>query len=293
MPQYNSHSQIASTGSWHTFSLTPSSISTISSPLHLRNLLFISSPSRASSIKKTQSQKKAPSPTNTPSLLALTSSHVLLASRTLQNEIALLLWDTQYSSLLASHILPLSLSLATQNSPITVSLVSSGTGVTHAGHHQAILVLSQSTSVADGKTPKKSSIYVVPYSVPARSTIANAIGHVSASTRWLAGIENGGKGKSAAPQDTAKAKMIMDIRAAVEQNRAQAAKALFEEWEEKERERLANDSEVSIDQYQEHWLTPAINRSYLIIISLEILWKPLFNPKNPPIRCTHLILFGM
>jgi len=244
---YDSYSQIASAGSWHTFSLTPSSISTISSPLHLRNLLFVSSPSRASSTEKTQSQNKAPSSTNTPSLLALTSSHVLLASRTLQDEIALLLWDTQYSSLLASHFLPLSSSLATQNSPITVSLASPGTGMMHAGHQQAILVISQSASVADGKIPKKSSIYVVPYSVPARSTIANAIGHVSASTRWLAGIENGGK--NATPQDTAKAKVIMDIRAAVEQNRAQAAKVLFEEWEEKERERLANGSEVSIDQY--------------------------------------------
>jgi len=88
----------------------------------------------------------------------------------------------------------------------------------------------------------------VPYSVSARSTIANAIGHVSASTRWLAGIEDGGKGKGVALQDTAKAKVIMDIRATVEQNRAQAAKALFEEWGEKERERLANESEVSIDQ---------------------------------------------
>lgn len=133
----------------------------------------------------------------------------------------------------------------------------------------------------------------MPYSVPARSTIANAIGHVSASTRWLAGIENGGKGKSAAPQDTAKAKVIMDIRAAVEQNRTQAAKALFEEWEKKERERLVNESEVSIDQYQECWLTPVIDRSYLIIISLEMFWKPLFNLKNPPIRCILSILFGM
>jgi len=241
-------------GSWYTFSLTPASISTISLPLHISNLLFVSAPFQASSIKKSQSQNKAISPTNTPSLLALTSAHVLLASRTLQNEIALLLWDTQYSVLLASHLLPLPSSLVAQSSPIAVSLLSPDTVRTQAGNQQAVLVISQSTSEADGKTPNKSSIYVVPYSVPARSTLANVMSHTNAGSRWLAKSENGGEGKIAVPQDATKAKLIVDMRAAVGQNRPQAVNALLKEWEEKERERLANESAVSgfLVQYQEH-----------------------------------------
>jgi len=78
--------------------------------------------------------------------------------------------------------------------------------------------------------------------------------HTNAGSRWLAKPENGGEGKIAVPQDATKAKLIVDMRAAVVQNRPQAANALLKEWEEKERERLANESAVSgfPVQYQEH-----------------------------------------
>lgn len=125
-----------------------------------------------------------------------------------------------------------------QASPLSFSLLApSATGV-KAGTQLATLVVSQSASEADGKTPVKSSIYVVPYSVPARSTLANAIGCASAGVRWLASSGSGEKSQNVSPQT----KLVANMRTAVEQNRLQAAIALFTEWEKKEQEKMKDGS---------------------------------------------------
>ncbi|KAF9450156.1 hypothetical protein P691DRAFT_665850 [Macrolepiota fuliginosa MF-IS2] len=233
-------------GLWHTFSLTPSSLSAISMPIQLTQLSFITSATPSSPSKKPQSnsQKQSSKTTlhPTPSLLALTSSHVLFASPTPQNEIALLLWDTQYSVLLASYILHLPSSLIPYASSLTLTLLApgaSGVGIT-AGSQQAILVISQSISEVDGKTPIKSSVYVVPYNVPARSTLANAIGRANASARWVidGGSATATGGEEESPQDVARAKLVSGMQTALEQNRPQAANALFMEWEKREQEKV-------------------------------------------------------
>ncbi|KXN89507.1 hypothetical protein AN958_05669 [Leucoagaricus sp. SymC.cos] len=228
---------ISKTGAWHTFSLTPCVITPVSSPIQLNGLSFLSS----TSAKKTHSPNKSSFSTSTPSLLALTSSHVLLASQTPQNDIALLLWDTQYSVLLASHLLPLPSSLTAQTSPLNFSLLSSSAVGVKAGNQQAVLAISQPVSEIDGKTPVKSSIYVVPYNVPSRSTLANALGHASSGARWIVSKEGGEKSDSISPQEASRAKLVLNMRTAIEQNRPQAANALFTEWEKREQEKSKDD----------------------------------------------------
>lgn len=82
----------------------------------------------------------------------------------------------------------------------------------------------------------------MPYSVPARSTLANAIGCANAGARWLADSESGRRIRDASPQDPAKTKLVANVRTAVEQKRPQAANALFTEWEKKQQEKAKDGS---------------------------------------------------
>lgn len=96
----------------------------------------------------------------------------------------------------------------------------------------------------------KSSIYVVPYNVPARSTLANALVHANTSKRWLAdGPTEGVEQEKQSPQEMAKTKLLAAMRAAVEQNRPQAANTLFMEWEKKEQEKLDGKSSISVRHF--------------------------------------------
>ncbi|KAJ3568819.1 hypothetical protein NP233_g5467 [Leucocoprinus birnbaumii] len=115
-------------------------------------------------------------------------------------------------------------------------------------HHSKLsaYVHATSTSDADGKTPIKSSIYVVPYSVPARSTIANAMGHANAGARWLAGSSSE-KNRAVTPQDASRTKLVVNMRTAVEQNRPQAANTLFTEWEKREQDKSQDGSAAILD----------------------------------------------
>ncbi|KAF7775824.1 hypothetical protein Agabi119p4_4217 [Agaricus bisporus var. burnettii] len=224
---------ISHTGHWNTFSISLSTLVPLSSPIQLKGLSFINSPPPFP-LKKGQSQIKAEKSPSVPSLLALTSSHALLASSTPQGDIALLLWDTQYSILLASHLLPIPSSLSPQSSSLDATLLSpSAAGIT-AGSQQAILSISQPMSDADGKTSRKTNVYVVPYSIPARSTLANVIGRSNDGAKWLASNELITKDIHESPAEAAKSKLISDIRIAVGQNRPEAANELFTRWEKEQ-----------------------------------------------------------
>ncbi|XP_006456684.1 hypothetical protein AGABI2DRAFT_211731 [Agaricus bisporus var. bisporus H97] len=224
---------ISHTGHWNTFSISLSALVPLSSPIQLKGLSFINSPP-PSPLEKGQSQIKAEKSPSVPSLLALTSSHALLASSTPQGDIALLLWDTQYSILLASHLLPIPSSLSPQSSSLDATLLSpSAAGIT-AGSQQAILSISQPMSDANGKISRKTNVYVVPYSIPARSTLANVIGRSNDGARWLASHESMTKDIHESPAEAAKSKLISGIRIAVEQNRPEAANELFTQWEKEQ-----------------------------------------------------------
>lgn len=172
-------------------------------------------------------------------MLSLGSSHVLLAGIT-QNptrEITLLLWDLQYSVLLASQTLPIPSALSQSNeNTIKFNLVV-------ANASQALLVLtpnvpsSHRKSQASTSSPSRSSVLVVPFTVPATSTIANAMGRASSGAKWFA--QPNASASLAPPNqakyDQARMKLLDTMRSAMGQNRPQAASVAFFEWEKREK----------------------------------------------------------
>lgn len=166
------------------------------------------------------------------SLLSLGSSHVLLASiPSHSSEICLLLWDLAYSVLLASHsfTIPSSVSFNSKEG-ISVELV-------YATSTQALLALSPRTSkTTSSSAPKpKSAILIVPYTAPSVSTIANAMGRADSAKKWLAKAATASTTKPFhIGVDATRANVLKTMRAAVEQNRPEAADVAFFEWLEKE-----------------------------------------------------------
>ncbi|KII94615.1 hypothetical protein PLICRDRAFT_47642 [Plicaturopsis crispa FD-325 SS-3] len=194
------------TGHWHSFRLQSSSSSlAISRPsentLQLRNISFAAS---------------------SPSLLSLGSSHILLAALTSTTapELALLLWDLQYAVVLASHTIPLPSTLPTPsssaNTHINLSLLA-------ATPSQSLLLLSPATPKPSSK--HRSSILIVPHTVPATSTIANALGRAASAEKWLASSDS-----TPEKTDAGRNKVVADVRSAIAANKPQLASTAFFEW---------------------------------------------------------------
>ncbi|KAI0650437.1 hypothetical protein C8Q79DRAFT_1083841 [Trametes meyenii] len=168
-------------GVWHSFSLSTSStsaltVSAAAEPIRLQALTF-TSPGRVAE----------------GSLCALTSSHVILAGITSGSpvEIVLLLWDLRYGVLLAQQALPIPSTLprARKTGAIVRLTCLPVSAMRKAATIQlnAVLVLAPSPerdAQADS-SPARSTILVVPLSVPASSTIAAALGRANAGARWV------------------------------------------------------------------------------------------------------------
>ncbi|KAJ7184344.1 hypothetical protein C8R46DRAFT_938212 [Mycena filopes] len=159
------------------------------------------------------------------SLLALNTSLVLLAAVTSPTRsIILLLWDLQYSVLLASHVLsiPSTLSHLSKLS-ITLRLVATSSP-------QALLILSPPASEAQVKSTAatRSSILVVPLTVPPMSTISNAMGRAAAGAQWLA------QPKATDALDAARAQVLAAVQGALAENQPQTAETAFSDWEKAE-----------------------------------------------------------
>ncbi|PPQ94798.1 hypothetical protein CVT25_007435 [Psilocybe cyanescens] len=215
-------------GSWSSYRLPAgpsSSLTELSPPFRLSNLSFISQPSKYSV-----------------STLALTSSHVLLAA-VASHDLVLLLWDLQFSVLLASHTLPVPSALGPASS-IHIRLIPGSQTLTKTETQaigQVIFILSsmpaketpasEKEKEKENKSGAKTSsvLVVVPYSVPVMSTIAAAMGKGDAGAKWLHAAEEGGKGQQSA-EETARAKLLGTMRAAMQGGRPQAAVAAFMKW---------------------------------------------------------------
>jgi len=103
------------------------------------------------------------------SLLSLGTSLVLLSAISPKNSsIVLLMWDLQYSVVLSHHTLPIPDIKADSTSLTLVS----------ASDRQVLLLFCPSH-------PAKSTVYVVPCTAPAVSTIANAMGRSSSALPWI------------------------------------------------------------------------------------------------------------
>ncbi|KZT66048.1 hypothetical protein DAEQUDRAFT_813894 [Daedalea quercina L-15889] len=175
-------------GRWSFYRLTVSSSSTLSvsplcSPIHLASLSFLPSGARSASHA------------HEISLLALTSSHVLLAGITVsQPEMVLLLWDTQYGVLLAEQRFPCPSHLHRgKERGVHMELVASSSA---AEPNQALLVLHPADAKSqDSEDPRATSVLVVPLSVPKTSTIANALGRATIGQAWLRSEADGSQSR--------------------------------------------------------------------------------------------------
>ncbi|TFK28968.1 hypothetical protein FA15DRAFT_664615 [Coprinopsis marcescibilis] len=230
-------SVLCKNGEWFTYLLSsdsqtdvstgPTHLSPLSPPLKLANLSF---PSISSS--------KTTSSTSPPSLLSLTSSHALLAATSQSaTDIHLQIWDLQYSVLLAVHTVPIPTAFLA--APFTMRLgsrgpdVSSTTSAQTSISDQALLVLSPAVSSSKDSASQNvtSSVLVVPYTVPYRSTIAAAIGRGAFTKAWLKSADNAKSSPvKKSSVEAGREKMIASVRSALEAGQVKVADKAFSSW---------------------------------------------------------------
>ncbi len=174
-------------GTWLALSLSTSpsgslSVTQAAEPLRLQGLTFIGS-----------------TRTSEATLAALTSSHVLLSAVTAGSpmEIVTLLWDLRYGVLLAQQFIPVPSTLprpkkhgAVLRLQVSPSSVSGSDSIrASAVSMNAILVLHPSPDrehqAESGAAAARSTVLVVPVTVPLKSTIAAAMGKANAGARWV------------------------------------------------------------------------------------------------------------
>ncbi|GJE84877.1 hypothetical protein PsYK624_009530 [Phanerochaete sordida] len=219
-------------GEWYCFQIEYGETSTftvasVSTPVTLRNLSFSSEATHSFSGEI--------------SILSLGSSHVLLAgvSSATPPELVFLLWDLQYSVVLASRTLPIPSTITrTKKQGIRLQL-SGSTG----GPQQAILILSPASApaIANGDSglhsmtddsAQRSSVLAIPLAVPASSSVANALGKTSATEKWTvhAATNVSQANLSSTNLEAAQVKLLRAMRTAMEQKRVEAADELFFDW---------------------------------------------------------------
>ncbi|KAG2013070.1 hypothetical protein CC2G_010007 [Coprinopsis cinerea AmutBmut pab1-1] len=230
-------SVLSKDGEWHAYALassdnnsstTPARPRPLATPLRLNNFSF-------AALKAAKSSAKATSPL---SIVALTSSHVLLAATSpSSSDIHIQVWDLQYSVLLATHTLPVPAAFA--STPLNLRfgthrpVLPSSSSPLSAVYGQAVLVLSPASSSKQESSAQNvtSSVLVVPYAVAAQSTIAAALGRAGVTKQWLKPMADSaaaGQGKS--PADSAKSKMLNAVRTALEGGRTKTAESTFSSW---------------------------------------------------------------
>ncbi|KAI0068609.1 hypothetical protein BV25DRAFT_1792127 [Artomyces pyxidatus] len=157
------------------------------------------------------------------SLLALNSSFVLISSTTPSHEVVILLWDLQYSVLLASHIFPVPSPLSqSAKSGISIELI-------HASSSQVLISLSPISPEASSAF--RSSVLVVPITAPSISTIANAMGRAAAGEQWL--IKTSDASDPTTTNVDGDRRTVLDkMRLAMQQHRTEPADTAFFQWAE-------------------------------------------------------------
>jgi hypothetical protein len=165
--------------------------------------------------------------TNELSLYGVTSSFVILASisTSVGSELVLQIWDAQYSVILAHHAmaLPASLSHVQNSGALDITLAD-------ATSSQAILVLAPRTSgkvKASSSEDIRSTILVVPITLPEASSVAGALGKAALTSKW---IKIDTPSASIVPDTTGKEGLIATMRKAMDVNDAQAAAHSFSKW---------------------------------------------------------------
>ncbi|KAI0082514.1 hypothetical protein K474DRAFT_527095 [Panus rudis PR-1116 ss-1] len=206
-------------GVWHTLWLESRDQTTVSlfqaaEPVHLKSLTFNQTFLHSHSTSLSLSCEI--------SILPVGASHVLLAGVASghSSEIVLLLWDLQYSVVLASQTVSIPSTLyRTKKTGIEIQLVGGKDENDHV-----ILVLSPLPTVDPNA---RSSVLFVPLIVPPKSTIANAMGHASSTVRWLVQSPSLASVENFEPRQT---KLLNTIRTALDQKRVDSADDAFSSY---------------------------------------------------------------
>jgi hypothetical protein len=209
-------------GVWNSFLLSSADQNSITAsalpgPIQLASLSFVSSPQ----LLRCQDEIAT---------LSLGSSHVLLAGITSSPvpEIVLLLWDLQYSVLLSSNTLPIPSTLSySKEHSIRLTLIPA-----NASHALLILCPVSRSAKSHAHTTSRSSVLVVPFTAPVKSTVANAMGRAADGLEWIAKDASSLESISSG-LDHSRQELLRAMRNVVEQNRPAAASSAFFEWEKK------------------------------------------------------------
>lgn len=205
---------------YHTVSVAPAA-----DPTYIRLLTALQS-----------SQDHSPAHSREISILPLTASHVLLAGLASgpSPELWLLLWDLQYSIVLASHSMNLPTSLSrSKKQGLQIQLVGG-----KRDHDQVLLILSPHThpaavngvaASASADSNARSSVFVVPLTTPRVSTIANAMGRAAATAKWIEQAE-AATSTSISDVDESQNNLLDVVRSSLDQKRIDAANEAFFKW---------------------------------------------------------------
>lgn len=233
---------IESSGLWHSYQLESPDHHTVSivaaaDPIHLQSLAAVRS-----------SKDHSPAHSQEISAIPLTTSHILLAGvgSGSSPELHLLLWDLQYSVVLASQSMSIPASLPrSKKQGLRIQLVGGKREC-----DQVLLILSPHTpsAMANGvsgfaptDSSARSSVYVVPLVVPTLSTIANAMGRATVTAKWI-GQPGAESGNSTSPLDESQNKLLDVIQSSLDQKRVDAADEAFFKWVSEQESKEAQES---------------------------------------------------
>jgi hypothetical protein len=171
-----------------------------------------------------------------PSVISVGSSFVLLAGIAGDDpaELVLLLWDIQYSVVLATQRFALPSTVGcSPKLPLILELVP-------ASRSQALLVLSPTLITTSTRTVStvagRSTVFVVPLAVPPASTIALSMGKSRDTRRWLRKLHTSTQ-TMVSDKDRGHHRVMQSVQQALEQGCPNAAEAAFFNWVEQETSR--------------------------------------------------------
>ena len=183
------------------------SVGSSSNSVWLRDLAFIDQP-------HTKAQKQV-------SILSLSSSFVMLAAAAADSsEVILMLMDVQYGVVLHSTTLPTPTSMSKSEARFSVRLEKGNAS-------QALLILSTLPG-GEGPGQQRSSVFVVPFTIPERSTIANAMAGAVVGCPWLAPSEPLADDESEGI--SSKSQLLDRMKTAMEENKPLDADVAFFRW---------------------------------------------------------------
>ena len=262
-------------GQWRSFALataSPSSLSLrpMSPPSKLAGLAFIQSTPDPDALHRNS---------RAVSILSLGSSLVLLCGYVANSQdLVLLLWDLRYSVVLASHLFSIPVKISTSKGDVSLELIP-------ASNAQALLWVSSGPLDKAQKTC--SAVLVVPVTAPETSTIANAMGRASSSTKWLAKSDVHPHGDSPILSfDPDRRDLLDKLKAAIQQNDYKAADTAFLEWLENHSGSVSTLGTQSVKQ-----VDPLFGREFI----REILSVSLQSPSKStsplyPVKMVHYLL---